>query len=49
VLVAFVLCITGYSDISYDGTAFASVLASGARPTGSPRARPGAASVGFRS
>ncbi|MBN9178252.1 MAG: hypothetical protein J0I43_12925 [Microbacterium sp.] len=30
-LVAFVLCIAGYSDISYDGTAFASVLASGVR------------------
>ena len=31
VMVAFVLCIAGYSDISYDGTAFASVLSSGIR------------------
>lgn len=28
-LVAFVLCIAGYADVSYDGTAFASVLSSG--------------------
>ena len=27
--VAFVLCIAGYTDVSYDGTAFASVLSSG--------------------
>lgn len=31
IFVAFVLCIAGYSDISYDGTAFASVLSSGIR------------------
>ncbi|UUT35116.1 hypothetical protein [Microbacterium elymi] len=31
VVVAFVLSIVGYTDISYDGTAFASVLSSGAR------------------
>lgn len=31
ILVAFVLCISGYSDVSYDGTAFASVLSSGVR------------------
>lgn len=31
VLVALVLAIAGYSDISYDGTAFASVLATGIR------------------
>lgn len=31
IFVAFVLCITGYSDVSYDGTAFASVLSSGIR------------------
>jgi len=30
-LVAFVLCIVGYSDVSYDGTAFASVLSTGIR------------------
>jgi len=31
VLVAFVLSIAGYTDVSYDGTAFASVLATGIR------------------
>ncbi len=31
VVVAFVLCIAGYADVSYDGTAFASVLATGIR------------------
>lgn len=31
VIVAFVLSITGYTDISYDGTAFASVLSTGVR------------------
>jgi len=31
IMVAFVLCIAGYTDISYDGTAFASVLSSGIR------------------
>ena len=47
VLVAFVLCITGYSDISYDGTAFASVLASGVRGRQDRLGRVlGAASVG---
>jgi ABC-2 type transport system permease protein len=50
VLVAFVLCITGYSDISYDGTAFASVLASGIRGRQDRLGRIlGAASVGVRS
>ena len=29
VLVALVLCLSGYTDVSYDGTAFASVLATG--------------------
>lgn len=31
VVVALVLCIAGYTDISYDGTAFASVLSTGIR------------------
>ncbi|RLK53036.1 hypothetical protein [Microbacterium telephonicum] len=31
VLVAFMLAVAGYADISYDGTAFASMLASGIR------------------
>ena len=31
VLVAFVLAIVGYTDVSYDGTAFAAVLSSGVR------------------
>ena len=31
ILAAFVLAIAGYTDISYDGTAFASVLATGVR------------------
>jgi len=31
VIVALVLCLAGYTDVSYDGTAFASVLATGIR------------------
>jgi ABC-2 type transport system permease protein len=31
VMAALILCVGGYADISYDGTAFASVLASGVR------------------
>ena len=47
VLVAFVLCISGYSDVSYDGTAFASVLATGIRGREDRLGRMlGAASIG---
>lgn len=46
-LVAFVLCIAGYTDISYDGTAFASVLSSGVRGSADRWGRVlGAGSVG---
>lgn len=45
--VAFVLCVGGYTDVSYDGTAFASVLASGIRGRDDRAGRLlGAASVG---
>ncbi|GAA1640452.1 hypothetical protein [Microbacterium flavum] len=48
VLVALVLCIAGYSDISYDGTAFASILATGIRGREDRLGRAlGAASVGI--
>lgn len=44
---AFVLCIAGYTDVSYDGTAFASVLSSGVRGRADRWGRIlGAASVG---
>ena len=47
VLVAFVLCVSGYTDVSYDGTAFASVLSSGIRGRADRWGRMlGAASIG---
>ncbi len=47
VLVALVLCIAGYTDVSYDGTAFASVLATGIRGRDDRLGRLlGAASIG---
>ncbi|MCT9821466.1 hypothetical protein N3K63_14365 [Microbacterium sp. W1N] len=47
VLVAFMLSVAGYADVSYDGTAFASVLASGVRGRADRWGRVlGAASVG---
>lgn len=46
-LVAFVLCLVGYTDVSYDGSAFASVLSSGVRGRADRWGRVlGAASVG---
>ncbi|MBN9214087.1 MAG: hypothetical protein ABS62_12330 [Microbacterium sp. SCN 70-200] len=45
---AFILCIAGYTDVSYDGTAFASVLSSGIRGRADRWGRIlGAASVGI--
>ncbi len=47
VIVAFILAIVGYADISYDGTAFASVLSTGVRGRADRWGRVlGAASVG---
>lgn len=46
-LIAFILAIVGYADISYDGTAFASVISSGLRGRADRWGRVlGAASVG---
>ncbi len=48
VLAALVLSIAGYADVSYDGTAFASVLAAGVRGRDDRRGRlAGAACVGI--
>lgn len=48
ILVAFVLCLAGYADVSYDGTAFASVLATGIRGRDDRLGRAlGAASIGI--
>ncbi|WP_061782145.1 hypothetical protein [Microbacterium hominis] len=48
ILVAFVLCLAGYTDVSYDGTAFASVLATGIRGRDDRLGRAlGAASIGI--
>lgn len=48
VLVALVLCLSGYTDVSYDGTAFASVLATGIRGRDDRLGRLlGAASIGI--
>lgn len=48
VLVALVLCLAGYADVSYDGTAFASVLATGIRGRDDRLGRMlGAASIGI--
>lgn len=50
VLVAFILAMVGYADVSYDGTAFASVLSSGIRGRADRWGRVlGAASVGVPS
>lgn len=48
ILVAFVLCLAGYTDVSYDGTAFASVLSTGIRGRDDRLGRAlGAATVGI--